>query len=208
MHLTNFACFTEPKTTLFREEIDAIASIVTETIQMDGFHNKGSFLLMGQADGRAAQTLIRFDFEDGAVKNYNLKGHSSAAEAKRVLEFGARANKADSHISYFIDTELFLTLNTTSGRFLCACYGENAGYGFQRKVYIAVATAIAYMGKEDTVLQSSMQRLLQNDSGRNIVQTSDYVREMFEAMALPELKAWHEWHEPANNAGNLTLFFE
>lgn len=207
MHLTNFTCFTEPETTLFQEEIDAITAVVAEVILMDGFHSRGSFLLMGQADGKAAQTLISFDFTDGAVKNYDQKGHSSATEAKRVLEYSARAEKRNSHISYFVNTQLFLTLNSTAGRFLCACYSEYGGYGFQRKVYIAVATALACMGLEDAVLQESLQCLLQNE-GREVIQTSNCVREAFAALSLPELAAWHDWHEPANESGNLTLFFE
>ena len=63
------------------------------------------------------------------------------------------------------------------------------------------------MGKEDTVLQDSLAALLQYEQPE-IIRTSTYVREMFANRALPELAAWHRWHEPANNCGELTLFFQ
>ena len=77
-------------------------------------------------------------------------------------------------------------------------------------VYCAVARALANMGKEDEALQDECEHLFfsEVDEYPGLYALREFVDELFEKCELPELKKWHEWHEPANSAGELTLFFQ
>lgn len=112
-----------------------------------------------------------------------------------------------------------MVLNTTFGRFLASFYADFANsatpsYNPTTTVLVALATALSEMGKEDKVLQESVRTILNHYTlsiGGSPISCREAVRvtrRLFETCEHPVLAAWKEWHEPANGAGELSLFFD
>ena len=206
MTLTNQHFLLEPDSTLFKEEADAIVAVILDILKQDGHDlTEGSFVLMGtKGTSSNSKEIIAFDFGDGPIHDFRDKGISSRSFARKILRRDAKNKTGSSHVSYFVDSPLFLRLKTTNGLFSAAMFVD----GSVEDVYYALAQAIACMGKEDTVLQDSVNEIFDLESqdypGINVLR--DYVKKLFEKCELPELKAWQEWHD--KNSKKLTLFFE
>lgn len=226
---TNLESFAEPTTTLFAQEIDVITQVVDNILtSFEAYPQKGTFILDGQAKDHDAQCILRFDLAAGIsrrifFRTYDRTSSEIAADSinnalswpkdsryefieDRALHFGWLPS------GIYRDGELeVLVLNTTHGRFLasfCAEFDAHLSNGKETtSVLMAIASAIAHMGKEDKVLQQSAECVTKEASyfERNALWL---VESMFESCASPVMKAWEKWHELANNSGELTLFFE
>lgn len=219
MQMTNIEVTIEPRSTLFRKEIDAIIAVVTNTIVSEpcirNFH-EGSFCFYGKADGDdKVQKIIAFDFKDGPTKvflpyAFGDCGTSSREIADTILtrDLNNPHETNGSHISYYADSPLFLSLRTTHGRFACACFGDGFSYKAMTYIYCAVAQAIACMGLEDKVLQDSVDQVFLREAKeyKNIDDLRSCIEQLFHECKLPELAAWKKWHDAENDS--LTLFFE
>lgn len=221
MQMTNLKVTLEPETTLFKEEVDAIIAIIEDTIDRRAYDtgsnlDEGSFVLYGKKDGEdKVQEMIAFDFESGPSidclfysRCFFGTGSREIAENVTKRDLTNIHDKPDSHISYFRESPLFLSLKTTSGRFACACYGRDFSYKDMTFVYCAFAQAIACMGKEDKVLQESCDHIFfsQSEEYHELGDLRDHIEELYRECALPELKLWKKWHDAESE--NLTLFFE
>lgn len=70
-----------------------------------------------------------------------------------------------------------------------------------------VAVMLARMGKEDLVLQHSVEKLMQGASEIELSLRKELDR-FFENCQVPELQAWSKWHEAAMAKGEgLALYF-
>ena len=210
MKLKNVTLCLEPQTTLFKEEADAIIAVVLNVLKHDGRLPKaGTFLLYGVEDGKQdVQKIISFSFKNGAVRNCLESSCDSDELGDTILKRVAAHMSHRTAITYYVDSPTFLELKTTYGRFLCFYYDESMCN--QTYIYCAVAKALASMGKEDEVLQEACEYLfaVEMEDHTRIDVLAGYVDGLFTSCELPELKIWKEWHEPANNAGELTLFFQ
>ena len=228
MELKNYESHYEPEKTLNREEVDAIVAVVQSTIAwlsldrpgLSEAVKKGSFALVGRKDGayEKAKPIVCFDFENGPKANYYNYEKGQYRSSRWMIEYDAQMmNKIDAATGIIREVNYrdlgwqrrILALQTTAGCFFCSVICPNA---YETEIYLAVAKSIALMGKEDTVLQGSYGNLLCGHPGHyrgdEIYALDQYVQNLFSKCELPELKAWREWHEPANNAGELSLFFE
>ena len=219
MQMTNLKVTLEPETTLFKEEVDAIIAVVMNTIDSEPFISDihdGSFLFYGMGDGSdEPQKIIAFDFENGPTPDYlpysdGNCGTSSREIADAILTRDLKNPHAtkSSHISYYVDSPLFLTLRATHGRFACACFGDEFSYKAMTYIYCAVAQAMACMGLEDKVLQDSCDMIFfsEADEYKDIDDLRSCVEQLYHECKLPELALWKKWHDAESE--NLTLFFE
>ena len=142
----NYTIFYEKNPVLNKLEIDVVAAMVSNAFKTIRFHSKmGSFLLRYQEKGKPSQSILAFDFEDGPLKRFR-KHLSSMKEAERVLEAAEKLSKSkkillnesknmtefrENSIGSLPDSQLFLSICSEKGRFLCACYGESLFYDNQ-----------------------------------------------------------------------------
>ena len=210
MKITNKRLELEPKSTLFKEEAEAIIATVFQMYRGD--LKDGSFLLYGKKDDQdEPQRIIEFDFGSGPSEDCYYNGKNSYVLARETLVQDLKNTHIDnsSHISYFYGSPLFLSMKTTYGRFNCACFvGDMCGHG-QKMTYCAVAQALACMGKEDKVLQESCDKIISTEveTGNemaNAVRT--LIERIFEECTIPEIATWKKWHDDKEK--DLTLFFE
>lgn len=223
---TNLEMYVEPDSTLFQPEIDALQAVVDQVLaSFDLYPTKGTFILDGQKMGEEAQCILRFNLEDGMMLGrMPCEADSDLLTARAIneillwpenscYEYRARAeNFGQLPAGIYLHHELeVMVLNTTLGRFLVSFYSNAADQdvidGADTAVLMALAEALAQMGKEDKILQQSAQQACHCSSplGQDAIKL---VKRLFLECDVPALKAWREWHEPANNSGELTLFFE
>lgn len=212
-YIKNLQLNTEPNTTLFEQEAQALIAIVVNVLEVgNDLPKTGTFLLYGVADDKPKdlQKIVSFNFKGGTLHNCIDSGYTSDQIGDSVLRLAAtQLSKSESKtaITYYVDSPAFLKLKTTHGTFLCFFWGDN---GSSTYVYCASAKAIAMMGKEDQVLQESCKYLFftEMEDYPSIDMLDKYVEHLFEQCNLDELEEWKKWHEPANGSGELTLFFQ
>ncbi len=226
---TNLEFHSEPETTLFTQEIDVIQAVIDNILTSFAMYpDKGTFILDGQAKGQLAQCILRFDLAAGiSRRNFFRTYERTSSEIAADSIDNALSWPKDSRYNFTEDRALHfgwlpsgiyrdgelevLVLNTTHGRFLasfCAEFDPQLSKGEETtSILIAIAIAIANMGKEDTTLQCSATYIKEQATAfeRNAIWLVD---SLFGSCASSSLKAWKKWHEPANNSGKLTLFFE
>lgn len=220
---TNIQTTVEPASTLFKEEINAIQAVIGQVFEQNGNPTHGTFILSGQQRGHDAVSILRFNLEEGAavVSDYTVgylmqealgwpnAYHLAYGYVPQGREFGQLPS--DIYWTQFDDYHSHtLILNTTFGRFVaCSCSEQDGRVDSEgdKKVLFAVAEAIAQMGKEDKVLQQSMNSL-RSSANASEKEALILTLRLFDTCDLPALKAWREWHEPVNANGELTLFFE
>lgn len=226
----NMEMVLEPESTLFQPEIDVILAVIDQVLTSFGHYpTRGTFILVGQKRGEAATNIIRFNLADEESEGsrqevyndtyYSTSNSLAEAAIDEVLSWpensvydyqGEAKNFGLLPSGIYRCTELkVLVLNTVFGRFLASCYANfmDDGHTQSTALLIAIAETFAQMGKEDKILQQSAQALYRQAVGID-KDAIILVRRLFLDRALPALSAWHTWHEPANNAGELTLFFE
>lgn len=221
---TNLEIHTEPETTLFLQETDVILAIIDQVLSsFDTYPTKGTFILDGQKKSTKAkaQCLLRFDLEEGVSQSsHGTSADVAAGAINYMLQFCPGPDCCawpDSGIyRTFLEPDeddssewWCLILNTTYGRFLMSCCFDpiDSIDGSSYVIAMALAEAFAQMGKEDKVLQWSVEHVhtQATDLENN---TIALVQSLFHDCTLPALQAWKAWHEPANTSGDLTLFFE
>lgn len=213
MNITNLKLGLVPKTTLFKEEADAIVAVVKDVISKSKISVKnGTFLLYGVKNGeREPQRLISFDFGRGPAKKFSIFEKDSRCLAEEILELEVRKDHSESYsgISYYFDSPPFLQLRTTYGRFICAFYAGEGLYSGMTYVYSAVAKALALLCENDEVLQKSCGDVFirEIDDEPRILELEDYVEDLFLKSKLPELAAWQKWHITAATDGRLAPYF-
>ena len=213
MKLTNLELGTWPKTTLYREEADVIIAVIQDAIENSKVSIKnGTFLLWGMKNGEhAPQRMISFDFDYGPVRKFSVYGESSRFLAEEVIMVHASGERSKTYsaISSYIDLPSHLELATTNGHFACSFYAGKGDTNFMAHIYCAVAQTLALMGKEDSVLQDSCDKVffLEVDGYPEIYVARSYVERLFRDCKLPEIAAWQKWHESASASGKLPLFF-
>lgn len=218
---TNLETHVEPETTLFQQEVDIILAVIDQVLAtFDEYPTQGTFILDGQKMGEDAKCILRFNLENGFCQPMEDTSDDIVIRAiddilvwPKYLTYGYHGEP-----NYFgqLPSDIYkygrrkaLVLNTTFGRFVVSFYANfvSGGHEESTALLLAVAESIAQMGKEDKILQKSNQNLqwLMTNLDQNAVAL---VRDLFHNCAHPTLKAWKEWHEPANSSGELTLFFE
>ena len=220
-NFTNLITNVGPNTTLFQQEVDVIQAVVARVL--DSFEpqpTQGTFILDGQKRGESAYCILRFNLEKGCCQLHEETSDDAAAGSiddilawPERLAYGYRSNpeyfgQLPSSIYMSIRRKV-LVLNTTFGRFLVSFYA-NSPFPYVRQdmtLLMALAEAFAQMGKEDKILQRSVERVcasaISPDKDAIIL-----VKHMFLDCEDDALRIWRDWHEPANQAGELTLFFE
>lgn len=214
---------------LFRQEIDAILEVVNYVLR--GFQScssKGTLILDGQAKDHEARCIVRLNLADGAYWKdffhiYERTSDDIAVDSinnalrwpeesryKLIREKALHFGWLPSDI--YRDEELeVLILNTTHGRFLasfCAKLGQTPHSDEETaSVLVAIAAAIAKMGKEDVTLQHSATYIRERATDYEM-DALRIVDKLFDVCALPCLRTWQEWHGPANSAEKRALFFE
>jgi hypothetical protein len=225
---TNIEIHTEPETTLFPQEVNAILSVINQVLVSlsDHYPVRGTFILDGQKTGEEARCILRFDLEDGPAP-YTIeatKDTSSDELAERAInsvlswpeKWAPYPYTAEDEQSGQFSSKVYrrselrvLVLNTAYGRFLASCYIAFSEDTQNKNIAVlnAVAEVLARMGKEDEGLQQSIHQL-RNYFTPVDKEISTLINRLFDECSIPELKAWRDWHEPANTSGDLTLFFE
>jgi len=224
--LRNFECRVEPDATLFKQEVDVIVEVIEEV--MKGFvenTNRGTCIIDGQKYGEDADLLIRFNLSDGsytsqfpyknsmtsdemaeeAINNALIYPNQSSRYAKRY----SKTSDTKMESGVYEDEELkVFVLNATYGRFLISFYAKYNDNYYNTAVATAISEALAWMSKEDPILQKSAGIVMSQTNLRRAKIIDSVVKELFKSCRLPALIAWKEWHEPANNSGELELFFK
>lgn len=222
--------------TLFQPEIDVILAVLEETLTAvydEHVPRQGSLILDGQKFGEEAKCIARLNFMRGDVRydyafGSDISSDVITAQSINVIIGWPRSSAyvAEPLPSYFglLPTGIYsldrgqqpslivLVLNTTFGRFLASCRtGLIHGNCYLNADFTAFATlaeTFRQLGKEDLVLQKHSEGLItelcnQTDCDRAII----IVRQLFSDCSLPALQVWKAWHEPANQSGELPLFF-
>lgn len=219
MKLNDYGAQYEPDSTMFKEEVDVITTIVKGVLGQFSPDSSGSFTLIEQKDDEApsesdkSHLIVGFNFGDGPIQGY-VQGKPSCwavchiADQQRFTVLDSGGFIDDMLIDDELDEE-FLVLKTTAGRFVRSVCMSGFPY-CETEIYLAVAKAIALMGKEDEVLQASYQELLSSEAASfpHLRQLDKQLERSFERCREPELRAWKTWHESASAAGELSLFFQ
>lgn len=198
-----------------------ILAVIDQVLaSFDEYPTQGTFILDGQKMGDEAKCIVRFNLEDGFCRPIEDSSDDIAAGAIDAVlawpESPAYGYRGEAKFFGQLPSGIYqygrkkaLVLNTTFGRFIASFYADfrNGGHDESIALLIALAEAFASMGKEDRILQSSAQRLCDQAVGIG-KDALILVKKLFLGCNLPALKTWREWHEPANNSGELTLFFE
>lgn len=218
---SNLRLSPDPKT-LYWEEIAAINGVLEEllsTVYTTYTPIYGTFVLVGQKDGAAAQEIIHLNLACG-----ESTGRINGEQARSDHMVDASIQAALKQIAFdparpFIDTRglYAASIKTTYGRFILSFHSyidqESCGYDEMHQVTIGLALALSLMGKEDTVLQDSVSAILRDLSHNEpqltaMNQALARVHTLFSQCEIPALRSWKAWHEPANSNNQLVLFFE
>lgn len=170
--------------------------------------------------GEEAKCIVRFNLQNGFYQPLEDTSDDIVSKAiDDVLvwpESSTYGYRGEAKFFGLLPSDIYrcgrrktLVLNTTFGRFIISFYANfcSGGHDEITALLIALAEAFALMGKEDKVLQKSAQHLCSQAVGID-KDALALVKKLFADCDLPALQAWKEWHEPANNSGELTLFFE
>ncbi len=212
MELKNCRTNCNPETTLYKEEVNVILTVVRDVLRkLQRPTTTGSFLLVGQKDEEATvgDVIVEFDFDGGAVEERCAdKSSSWVVNHMTATMSTVRTDEKGIIVCYpeaGFDEEVLL-LKTSLGRFICsACIGE---YPYcEVEIYLAVAKALAEMRKGDTVLREAYEELLDEEvrcfPGLRTI--DEHVSGLFEGnRRTSNLETWKEWsktHEP-------NLYFE
>lgn len=198
----------------------------------------GACILDGQPRGGEAECILRVSLmnEQATSRFQDEYGHDCMEMAAMAIDAILEPGEAQRHFGHYSsicmreeDAEVLsdiyrngpmrvLVMNTTYGRFLFGCcLADGTGndqHGLSFAVMHAVAETLAQLGVEDTVLQESASTLRSAvnvgtlDMTRQNVQAFGIARKMFWAYPTPVMRAWRDWHEPANGSGELKLFFQ
>lgn len=228
---TNLEIHTEPETTLFPQEVDVILKAVEVAIRRHvETIAKGTLVIMGHKRGEAPYLIAHANIREGAFTYAGMNSDKLAQKSVKELLVADPSysryfkNAADRSLKqgiFQVDELLALSLSATHGRFLVAIHTANeAGElqkGFDRLLLCHIATIIAQMGLEDDVLQrNAILTIAQewkyrnevNGSGERVIETYVAAQTFVRCPAFEAVETWWAWHEPANNAGELTLFFQ
>lgn len=226
---TNLEIHTEPETTLFHQESNLILAVIDQVLSsFDTYPTQGTFILDGQKRGEDAKCLIRFNLEDGVcppIAGFDDTSDDIATNAiNAVLSWPAASAygyKGEPNLFGQFSSGIYqhgrkkvLVLNATFGRFLMSYYADSGCSNCRAEAHddgnallLSVAETIAQMGKEDKILQKSVDSIT-NTTAKNEQDAITLVERLFLEGTFPPLQVWKEWHEPANTSGALTLFFE
>lgn len=227
LRLVRYCAHCGPET-LYPEEIDVLVAIIGRIVKEKwsylgptALNPHGTFLLAGQKDrDDEAVGILSFDFEGGEEFcwggtspsiPYRCRSSRNLVDCAVSILLPDYCNR-ETMVVYSNEDDYMtpcLSLKTTHGRFLCAACAPEC---FGKEIYVVVATALALMGKEDKVLRDSSRKIFWEQAMRDPNGVALFAErrttELFDECELPELKAWRDWHGPANDAGELKLFFE
>lgn len=234
---TNIVKQVEPDSTLFEPEIDLILVLIRKVAQSFQHELElGTFILDGQTYGGDPQLITRGNFAKGIYRRqfyrtYNRTSDQIAEESiDQLLVWPGMLSRYRRHFAerffeqngmiyprtgIYQDGELLvLAMNATHGRFLASIQAQavndpyyDFGDEISEALLYAVSEALCMMMREDVILQRSATQLMierENPLAANIVLA---VVNEFAQGELPEMRAWQDWHEPANKSGQLTLPF-
>lgn len=230
---TNLQTFPDQKT-LFPEEVNALMAALHEMhCFCGGFPNRGTIILDGQRKGGEAQCIMRMNLEKGYYSLTQTNSVTSETLAEGSID-AVLAWPEKSAYSYVAQAQNFgemetgiyqnvarqtskrvMVLNTTFGRFLMSAQlAQEMADGSVVELYDediwmmkGVAMMLARMGKEDLVLQKSVEKLMQGATEIELSLQHELDR-FFERCCVSELQAWKAWHEAAMAKGEgLALYF-
>lgn len=198
----------------------------------------GACILDGQPRGGEAECILRVSLmnEQAMSRFQDEYGHDCMEMAAIAIDAILEPGEAQRHFGHYSSIRMrgedaealsdiyqngplkVLVMNATYGRFLFGCcLADGSGedkHEISMAVMQAVAETLAKLGLEDTVLQESASTLRCGvnrgtfDMTRQNVQALGIARKMFWAYPTPVMRAWRDWHEPANGSGELKLFFQ
>lgn len=202
-----------------------------------GFPNRGTIILDGQRKGMDAECIMRMNLKEGNYSLAQVFGDAFSMTSEEMAEKSinvvlawpeepAYGYKAQTKCFGEMETGIYqnvvkrtskrvMVLNTTFGRFLMSAQlAQERSDGsvvelHDESVWMmkGVAMMLARMGKEDLVLQHSVEKLMQGASEIELSLQKELNR-FFENCQAPELQAWKEWHEAAMAKGDgLALYF-
>lgn len=220
----NLKSYVEPETTLFQPEVDVILAVIDQVLaSFDTYPDKGTFILDGQKMGEKAKCIVRFNLEGGYCRPLEDTSDEITANAiNNVLSWPHKPAYAYQGETKFFGQfpsgiythgrQKVLVLNTTYGRFLMSYYANSGCNPFEEHdectiLLQALAETFARMGKEDKVLQWSVERVHAQATDLE-KRTITLVQDLFQNCTLSAIREWEDWHEQANDSGELTLFFE
>lgn len=200
---------------LYEPELRALLEISLITLNsLQHIPTGGTLILSGQKRGQAAQVIL-------TASLHNTTCASSNFCAEQAIDYVLESHKP--HFAEGADSGVFhvpisnreiarvLVLNTTAGRFIASLYCDDipqiATCDYEEVVLLAIATAIGCMGLEDAALQKALRNIEGGYHNKELALVQG-VEQMFRDCDNPVLQAWRKWHEPANQNGNLKLFFE
>lgn len=199
---------------LYDQEVEALLEVALMALNcLPYVPAKGILILDGQKRGEDAQCILRAPLRCGAQgssKTYAEKAIDYILEQNQPMNNGIIRTPVSN--SSIVDA---LVLNTTAGRFISSLYCEDIppvmDFDYEEMVLLAIAAAIGCMGREDITLQKSIQQIktYYQDAGyKKMLELMREIEKLFEYSDNPALRAWQKWHEPANQNGELKLFFE
>ncbi len=205
----NYTIFYEENPALKKVEVDVVVAMVENVFKTLRVPTKeGSFLLKYQEKGKQFQRILAFDFENGPLKRFR-KHLSSMKEAERVLEMAEKLSKSkkallnetenmrefrENSVNSFPDSNLFLSVCSEKGRFLCACYGERLFSENQSYIYCTVAKTLAKLKNGDATLNAHVDRIIAHESEIRPV-SSFVIKEVdnaFSKKEIVEIKRWND----------------
>lgn len=234
INFKNLETHPEPQSTLFPQEINALLGVIQAYLQeyeSRGYY--GTCILDGQEYNEKAKCIFRFNLKGGPYRRkfFGMIDRTSDEIAEESINEILKP-KVESRYARWLDDSVkplpsgiyrdgeleVLVLNASYGRFLFTFHSQDQEYQpchyLNEEMYYVMVEALANMGKEDYNLQHSNIDLIAaipSTRRSSLTAALSLTRKFFypdKKQIIPEIQAWREWHESANNEGELTLFFE
>jgi hypothetical protein len=177
-----------PNSELTANELKKVLSCLDAVFEREDIYpKKGTFILEHQVyDDNETKRIVEFEFEGGKKKNFLSQGRDSRIMAENMISDASTYSKnPGSAVRYGSDTPLFMSLETTDGRFNAVFFADSGTYESQIIVYCTLAKALSLIIPEDETLQEAWEKtlLVESDYYHGLRPLSDFIEKRFRSLS-------------------------
>ena len=202
--LKNYEETTSTKT-IAKEELDVLKAVLLEVLNKSGMPQKGTFLLRGQTLKQETSgicdfcQILSFNFPKGEKKRFLGEFRGSDVIANWVLNDAAtysRQVEMGGAIRYGYNQPMWMSVETTNGRFIAIFLADNGDVHYQEKVYLTITKTLSLLCPQDETLQHVSNVTFNTVFNESWVKNlEESIEGMFNDHEFSEVKLWKKWRE-------------
>ena len=184
----NYKQYVAPNSELTVKELKKLLSCLDAVFEHEDFHpKKGTFILEHQIyDDDETRRIVEFEFEGGKKRNFLSQGRNSRVMAEEIVSSAATYSKnPGSAIRYGLNTPLFMSLETTDGRFNAVFFADNGTYEGQIIVYCTLVKALSLIIPDDETLQTAWEKtfVVESDYFLGLRRLSEFIENYYKTLS-------------------------